>query len=329
MSCLLLGILYTSSWGFLRCSFRLTRQCEGLHIVERAAGLAPRLFSSNIICCRGQSNDMDMKNKGNSTLINRILNRISIFLKENKNKIWLAVVLSIAVSASWMTHKVTRLYYDKQIDQRQNKIATLIDELGAEQEKVKDMENSRISTDKRPSILGKIVQCSDIVTTEIHYKQIAKVPIDRGEITPNPLTWDKDKLGTRAVIMPIEVTIMYGFDLSSMSIENIKVDDENSHVWIYLPHPKIISTDFNTHIPKETISLSSSKIAMPPTTEEKEKILNLQKELILKQCEKEFKEKGTNELVINNAKTIFETMLKRIGYKNTTVEIADQNLMHK
>lgn len=30
------------TWGFQRCSFRLVGQCEGLSIVERAAGLAPR-----------------------------------------------------------------------------------------------------------------------------------------------------------------------------------------------------------------------------------------------------------------------------------------------
>ena len=38
------GLLYTSTWGFQRCSFRLVGQCEGLSIVERAAGLAPRFY---------------------------------------------------------------------------------------------------------------------------------------------------------------------------------------------------------------------------------------------------------------------------------------------
>ena len=33
-----------SAWGFRRCSFRLTGQCEGLSIVERVTGLAPRFF---------------------------------------------------------------------------------------------------------------------------------------------------------------------------------------------------------------------------------------------------------------------------------------------
>ena len=35
---------YTHTWGFQRCSFRLTGQCEGLQNVERASGLAPRFF---------------------------------------------------------------------------------------------------------------------------------------------------------------------------------------------------------------------------------------------------------------------------------------------
>ena len=37
------GILYyTHTWGFQRCSFRLTGQCEGLQNVERVTGVAPR-----------------------------------------------------------------------------------------------------------------------------------------------------------------------------------------------------------------------------------------------------------------------------------------------
>ena len=36
--------IFTSTWGFQRCSFRLVGQCEGLSIVERAAGLAPRIY---------------------------------------------------------------------------------------------------------------------------------------------------------------------------------------------------------------------------------------------------------------------------------------------
>ena len=34
--------IYTSSWGFQRCSFRHTGQCESLYCVERVTELAPR-----------------------------------------------------------------------------------------------------------------------------------------------------------------------------------------------------------------------------------------------------------------------------------------------
>ena len=34
--------IYTLTWGFQRCSFRQSGQCEGLSIVERVTGLAPR-----------------------------------------------------------------------------------------------------------------------------------------------------------------------------------------------------------------------------------------------------------------------------------------------
>jgi len=42
-------IIYSSAWGFRRCSFRLTGQCESLSIVERVTGLAPRL-NHRLLC---------------------------------------------------------------------------------------------------------------------------------------------------------------------------------------------------------------------------------------------------------------------------------------
>ena len=46
--CRLLSIrviyIFTLAWGFRRCSFRQSGQCEGLYGVERATGLTPRLF---------------------------------------------------------------------------------------------------------------------------------------------------------------------------------------------------------------------------------------------------------------------------------------------
>ena len=36
--------ILTLAWGFRRCSFRLTGQCEGIRIVERVTGLAPRFL---------------------------------------------------------------------------------------------------------------------------------------------------------------------------------------------------------------------------------------------------------------------------------------------
>ena len=38
------GIIYSSAWGFRRCSFRQSGQCEGLYCVERVTGLAPRFL---------------------------------------------------------------------------------------------------------------------------------------------------------------------------------------------------------------------------------------------------------------------------------------------
>ena len=49
MVCKELEAIYTSVWGFQRCSFRQAGQCESLYDVERASGLAPRFFCFYVI----------------------------------------------------------------------------------------------------------------------------------------------------------------------------------------------------------------------------------------------------------------------------------------
>ena len=48
--------IFASAWGFRRCSFRQTGQCEGLHIVERASGWLHVLFLC--ICRKTKTNQI-------------------------------------------------------------------------------------------------------------------------------------------------------------------------------------------------------------------------------------------------------------------------------
>ena len=43
--------IQTSAWGFRRCSFRQSGQCEGLYSVERVTELAPRFLCVWVNLC--------------------------------------------------------------------------------------------------------------------------------------------------------------------------------------------------------------------------------------------------------------------------------------
>ena len=83
--------MQTSAWGFRRCSFRLTGQCESLYYVERVTRLAPRFLCVCVnlclvnLCCGSQAEygntfmvtDIHVKLNQNGL---RLLCRISLFL---------------------------------------------------------------------------------------------------------------------------------------------------------------------------------------------------------------------------------------------------------
>lgn len=85
-------------------------------------------------------------------------------------------------------------------------------------------------------ILGLFQSKSQVATTEVSLRRMGIYDSDTRIATMNPSHW---KLGRRACIMPVEMTIKYGIDMNKMTEDDILIDSTKV-VKIRLPRPEII-----------------------------------------------------------------------------------------
>lgn len=90
-------------------------------------------------------------------------------------------------------------------------------------------------TDKQ-EILGLFQTKAQLATTEVKLRRMGIYDSETSLATINPANW---KLGRRACIMPVDITIKYGIDMQKMKISDITLDTANI-VTIRLPEPEII-----------------------------------------------------------------------------------------
>ena len=90
-------------------------------------------------------------------------------------------------------------------------------------------------TDKQ-EILGLFQTKAQLATTEVKLRRMGIYDSETSLATINPANW---KLGRRACIMPVDITIKYGIDMQKMKISDITIDTANI-VTIRLPEPEII-----------------------------------------------------------------------------------------
>lgn len=101
--------------------------------------------------------------------------------------------------------------------------------------------NQQASPDKK-EILGLFQTKAQVATTEVSLRRMGIYDSDTRLATINPANW---KLGRRACIMPVDITIKYGIDMRKMSENDIQLDTA-SHVRIRLPKPEVI--DYNVDL---------------------------------------------------------------------------------
>ncbi len=91
-------------------------------------------------------------------------------------------------------------------------------------------------TPDKKEILGLFQSKAQVATTEVQLRRMGIYDSETHLATINPSRW---KLGRRACIMPVDITIKYGIDMRKMTDGDITLDTANVVV-IKLPRPEVI-----------------------------------------------------------------------------------------
>lgn len=166
------------------------------------------------------------------------------------------------------------------------------------------------------TILSTIKKQADLVTTEVNVRKICIYNSNKQEkfIWVDPRTW---KYGDRMCIVPIDVKIKYGYDLREMTVDNIKLSDDSTAVLIELPKAKIVDAGYNLNVEQESVVSISTGMRDKIGHELEEEIRRKGYEEVMK----EDIEKLIGNDVEANAKSVFESILRGMGYKDVAIMV--------
>ena len=179
---------------------------------------------------------------------------------------------------------------------------------------INDSIESKYRIDRRYQILSQLQQSADIVTTEVKIRKIAIYDSSKNEHFrwTDPSTW---KIGEQKSVIPVEVTIKYGYDLREISVEDIKIADDSMAVAIFLPKPKIIDAGYNAKIDEGSITNISTGLRSKIGHEMQEEIRRKGYESVLKEDISSI----VGSEVENNAKTLFESIIRSMGWEDVQI----------
>ena len=175
-------------------------------------------------------------------------------------------------------------------------------------------ENHKENTGVESTILSHIKQKADLVTTEVRVRKLAiydSSKHERFELT-DPKTW---KYGERKCIVPVDVTIKYGYDLRDLTIDDVKLTDDSTAIVILLPTPKIIDAGYNAKVEEKDVVRMSSGLRDKISHEEVDKLMEQAYKAVMAE---DFTEQ-VNKDIENNARLVFASMVKSLGMPNMDV----------
>ena len=163
-------------------------------------------------------------------------------------------------------------------------------------------------------ILSQIKQKADLVTTEVKVRKLAIYDSSKYEKfeLKDPRTW---KYGERKCIVPVDVTIKYGYDLRDLTTDDVKLTDDSTAVVILLPEPKVIDAGYEAKVEEGAIVRMSSGLRDRISHEEVDQLM----EMTYREVMKEDFTKMVGKDIENNAKVVFQSIVKSVGMKNVEV----------
>ena len=163
-------------------------------------------------------------------------------------------------------------------------------------------------------ILSNIKQKADLVTTEVRIRKLAiydSSKHEKFELT-DPKTW---KYGERKCIVPVDVTIRYGYDLRDLTIDDVKLTDDSTAVLVLLPEPKVIDAGYETKVDEKAVVRMSSGLRDKISHEEVDRLMEKAYQSVMKE---DFS-KMVGKDIEQNAKVVFVSIVKSMGMQNMDV----------
>ncbi len=181
--------------------------------------------------------------------------------------------------------------------------------------------NPKEPKEHKADIISKIKSCSSLVTSEIRYRKIVRFKYDNGNISLNPKTWSIDRVGNAVVVVPFEMKVQYGYDLTDFTADNVKVSDDCTEVWVYLPEPKMIADGYDNSKSYKQMQFITTGFCEKPTNGQIQKVLQKEYE----QAIKDLPEMENAKQVEQNAKQLLENILLKMDNQYKIVNIVSIN----
>ena len=156
-------------------------------------------------------------------------------------------------------------------------------------------------------ILGVLQAQQQIATTEVTIRKMGVYDSETQIASLNPAKW---KLGKRLAVIPVDVTIRYGIDLSEMKESDLEFVGEDS-IRIMLPKPKIIDKSFNPVTNQSEIVTLSTGLRDKVGETTIQQIKSMAFEEVINQDE-QLRKQLADELT-HNTEAVFTSLLNAIG----------------
>ena len=168
-------------------------------------------------------------------------------------------------------------------------------------------------------VLSSIKQKADLVTTEVRVRKLAIYDSSKHEKfeLKDPRTW---KYGERKCIVPVDVTIKYGYDLRDLTTDDVKLTDDSTAIVILLPEPKVIDAGYEAKVDENAVVRMSSGLRDKISHEEVDRLMEMTYQAVMKE---DFSKMVGNDLE-NNAKVVFTSIVKSAGIKNVEVIVVSK-----
>lgn len=210
---------------------------------------------------------------------------------ENKERLGKLLVLVLLVGAIWVVERCT------------------------DSEAVAQAEEST-PVPTSADILGLLKEETDLVTTEVKISKLAIYDTSKSEHFrfTDISTW---KYGDRKCIIPVEITVKYGYNLKELSVNDVKISDDSTSVYVMLPKPKIIDSGYNLYYDRKQVVAISTGLRSSIGHETEEELRKKAYDQVIKKGD-DIKRNVESDIE-KNAVTLVESMVKSLGFKDVTV----------